>query len=82
MNALPEIERFIVDELLLGETQVRLGPDEALVSSGVLDSMALLRLVSFLEERFSVVVEDGELIPTNFETLNKINAYVKMKSQK
>jgi len=42
--------------------------DTPLLESGLLDSMGLLELVSFLEERFSVALPLEEFIPENFQT--------------
>ena len=75
-----EIERFITDEILLEEmTETKLDPDESLLSSGILDSMTLIRLVAFLEDQFGLTVGDEELIPANFETLSRIKAFLEHK---
>lgn len=73
------IERFIVDEIMLADSQTRIDPTESLISSGVLDSLALLRLIAFLEEQMGVTVEDSEVIPENFETINDIKAFIDRK---
>lgn len=52
-----------------------------LLCSGILDSLTLLRLVVMIEERFGVAVEDGELIPDNFETINRIKAFLESKQR-
>ncbi len=82
MSVMSEIERFIVGELLMAAPEMTIGPDDTLLSTGMLDSMSLLRLVAFLEERFGVTVGDGELIPANFETLNKMKSFLEAKSQR
>jgi acyl carrier protein len=69
MDTKQTLEKFIVDELLLGQ-RTKIDPEESLTSTGVIDSLSLLRLVSFIEETFHVQVEDTELNPDNFETLN------------
>lgn len=79
MNTEQILERFIVDELLLGAGTEKIGVDDPLVSSRVLDSLGLLRMVTFIEERFGVVIEDGELIPDNFETIRQITDMIKSK---
>ena len=79
MNIEETVERFIVNELLVADSQTKLDPEQSLVSSGVIDSLSLLRLVSFLEENFGVVVEDDEVIPENFETLTLIKMFVEEK---
>lgn len=73
------IERFIVDEIMLADSQTRIDPSDSLISSGVLDSLALLRLIAFLEEQLGITVEDSEVIPENFETINDIKAFVSRK---
>lgn len=73
------IERFIVDEIMLVDSQTKIDPDESLISSGVLDSLALLRLIAFLEEQLGITVEDSEVIPENFESINEIKAFIDRK---
>jgi len=73
------VERFIIEELLVGDSRTKIDPDQSLVSSGVIDSLALLRLIAFLEEKFGVVVGDDEVVPENFETINVIKAFVENK---
>jgi acyl carrier protein len=75
------ITRFINDELLHGDGQVSLEPDASLISTGVLDSLALLRLLLFLEQQFGIKVNDGDVIPSNFETVNRIKAFVEAKTK-
>ena len=75
------IERFVVDELMLGDSNTKIDPNESLISSGVLDSLALLRLIAFLEEQMGVTVDDSEVIPENFETINEIKSFIEKKKQ-
>ena len=79
MNNESVIERFVRDELVRDEGRGPLDPDESLIASGILDSLALLRLLIFLEERFHLKVADGEVIPANFETVSRITAFVESK---
>jgi len=70
------IEKFIVEELMVSPPGTVLDPDESLVSSGVIDSLAILRLIAFVEETFGVTVADDEVVPENFETVNIIKEFV------
>ena len=79
MDVETAIERFIVDEIMLGDSNTKLDPDESLITSGVLDSLALLRLIAFLEEQMGVVVDDSEVIPENLETINGIKLFIENK---
>lgn len=69
------VERFIIDELLLGNRTL-ICPDESLINSQILDSLALLRPILFLEEQFGVTLEDVEVIPDNFQTINYIKSFI------
>jgi acyl carrier protein len=74
------VETFILDEIVKSNGQSRLDYDQSLIASGILDSMAFLQLVGFLEEKFGITVEDNELLPANFETINAICTFVEQKS--
>ena len=75
-NIQADLERFVVEELLVGDRATRLDPEQSLLETGILDSLALLRLVAFLEEQYGIVVKDNEVMPENFETLNSISNYL------
>ncbi|HBY94951.1 MAG TPA: acyl carrier protein [Chloroflexi bacterium] len=79
MNTSTLIERFVIEELMLGGRKGKIDPDESLIRSGILDSLSLLRLIVYLEEQFGLTVEDSEVIPGNFETLNSMEVFVKSK---
>lgn len=54
--------------------------DETLIfEEGVLDSMGLLFLIEFLQEEFNVTTNDDELVVENFESINKIVAFLNSK---
>ncbi len=76
MNTENLIERFIIDELLLGVGPSSIAPDLHLIENRILDSLALMRLIVFIEERFKVKIEDGELLPDNFQTINHIKSLI------
>jgi acyl carrier protein len=71
------ISHFISQELVKDPALLPLTAETALVESGILDSLSLLQLVVFLEERFGITVGDADLLPENFATLNTICAYLR-----
>jgi len=79
MDIKKSIEQFILEELLFSTSDKEMDPDESLISSGVIDSLAILRLITFVEETFGVTVEDAEVVPENFETINIIAEFVEAK---
>lgn len=50
--------------------------DESLLQNGILDSMGVLELVSYLEEEFGITVEDDDMSPENFQTIERIAVFV------
>ena len=74
-----QIRAFILEKYPMARKQ-QLKDSDALLESGILDSMGVLDLVSFVEQEFSIVVSDDELMPENFETIDRIAAFVERKS--
>lgn len=60
-----------------GRKELRsMDPDESLLETGIIDSMVMVGLIAFIEERFGFRVEEDDMVPENFETLNRIARYV------
>jgi acyl carrier protein len=53
---------------------------ESLINSGVLDSFGLLEFLTAIEEEFNMKIPDDDLIPSNFDTIEKIRAYINGRS--
>ena len=71
------IKEYISQELVRDPKLVPLGDETSLLDSGILDSLSLLQLVVFLEERFGIIVGDADLLPENFASVNTICAYLR-----
>ena len=79
MDIARSIEQFIIEELMVGDEDMSLRPDESLLENGIVDSLGILQIVAFIEEQFSIVVEDAEVVLDNFETVDAIKALVERK---
>jgi acyl carrier protein len=73
------IATYILREFLPGEPRENLTPSTPLISTGILDSIARLRLVEFLEETFAITIASAEVDIDHFETLDAITALVRAK---
>ncbi|HWF90763.1 MAG TPA: acyl carrier protein [Terriglobales bacterium] len=71
-----QVRQYILAEFLPGESPDNLKDDTALRTSGVLDSMATLQVVTFVEQHFGIEVEAHEAGVENFDSLNSIAAFV------
>ena len=71
------INDYISRELVQDPALLPLADETPLLESGILDSLTLLRLVVFLEERFEITMGDADLLPQNFASVNTICAYLR-----
>ena len=71
------INAYISRELVNRPELLPLRNDTPLLESGILDSLALLALLIFLEEQFAISMDEFEVIPENFSTIDAICAYIR-----
>ena len=67
--------KFIAEKILK-QPNTAIGNDEALISSGLIDSFSLMDLALFIEDTFGVRIEDTELNAQTFDTLTQLAALV------
>jgi acyl carrier protein len=72
---IPPIAKFIAEKILKQPNKV-ITADEALISSGLIDSFSLMDLALFVEDTFGVRVEDTELNAETFDNLNQLAALI------
>lgn len=66
---------FIKSEFLLEQQREQLSVEQSLLNE-VIDSVGLMRLVVFIEEKFDIAVQDEDLVPENFQSIKKMNEYI------
>ena len=71
-----QVRSLIEDNFLFREDRTSLSDTESLIDAGLIDSTGILELVAFLEERFKIEIADADLVPENFDSINRIVAYV------
>jgi acyl carrier protein len=74
-----ELRRYILAEFLPGEKPSNLKDDTPLRTSGILDSVATLKVVTFVEEQYGIEVEAHEAGVENFDSIDAIASFVKSK---
>jgi acyl carrier protein len=73
------VRDFILREFLPGEDPQKLTATTPLMSSGILDSIATLKLVMFIEQAFNVTIEPHESDQEHLNTLEAICGLVESK---
>lgn len=71
-----DVRQFITENFILDGEVGDLAGAASLTQVGVLDSMGVLELVMFIEERFGVAVPDEDTVPENLDTVDRIVGYV------
>jgi len=73
------IRTFIIDQFLAGHAE-ELQTNESLLGT-VIDSTGILVLVTYLQDRFAITVEDDDVVPENIDSVANLVAYVARKLQ-
>lgn len=78
MEHIQTVHSFIVDNFLFGDGE-NLTNDTSFLESGIIDSTGILELVTFLEETYSIKIEDDELVPENLDNLTNVARFLEQK---
>jgi len=73
------VKKFILEELAPDCNANELKENQSLLDSGIIDSMAVMKLLDFIEKKFQLKVPVDELVPENFETLTAITDLISKK---
>ena len=79
MEMKDQIRTYIMENILLGSADTSIADDDSFLEKGIIDSTGILELVAFVEDEFEIEVEDEELIPDNFDSIEKLAAYTQRK---
>jgi acyl carrier protein len=76
-----QVRQFILEKFPLARKQ-HLKDSDALLESGILDSLGVLDLVAFIEKEFAISVTDEELVPENFQTIDRLVAFIQDRTRR
>ncbi|MFS8096829.1 AMP-binding protein [Lentzea alba] len=81
MDHTQEITKFVVEEFLPDVPAGDLAADYDLLAGGVIDSLGLLKVIAWLEDRFALAVDDIDLEPDLFRSVAAINTFINQVEQ-
>ncbi len=70
------IQKFLVHQF---PATKNVGREEPLLKNGLIDSLGVLEVVTFIEKEFGITLTDEELLPENFESIGSISNFVRHK---
>lgn len=69
----------IIQELARARRIAEVRPRDNLLAQGVVDSLAIVKLILFLEERFPIRIGDEDIVPENFRSIESLSRFVQSK---
>ena len=69
------IRQFLLDNFVMGANAI-VADDTSFMKGRILDSTGFIELITFIEETFELTVDDDEMLPENFDSLNNIDHYI------
>jgi acyl carrier protein len=80
MQVREQIRNYIAETFLFSDDGFNMSDDVSFLDEGIIDSMGVLELIMFTEETFNISVEDDEIKPENFDSVNKLHDYIQRKT--
>jgi len=78
MDVIAQIRDFLVKEKLMDADAI-ITETDSLLEEGIIDSLGIQSLVTFIESTYGITVEEDDLMPDNFDTLEAIKEYIDAK---
>jgi len=79
-NLKDRIRAFMREEFKKSGFHDDIGDDASLIQADILDSLSILKLISFMDEEFSVIPNEDELSPEKLDSINLIADFITKKS--
>ncbi len=70
------LTQFIAQELLIDHDEVSLAEDDDLLTTGLIDSLGIMRLVAFIEETFEKKIPYEDITIENFRSVRTLVNYL------
>jgi len=74
-----QLRDYIAQNLLFTDNGYGYDDDASFLEEGIVDSVGIMELVLFIEENYGLSVEDKDLTPDNFDSINKLAYFIKQR---
>lgn len=80
LDTIKTLNTFFKQQNLISDNGFEnLSPNFSLLDEGLIDSINLMKLISFIEEKFNITIDEAEMTPENFDTLNSLGELITKK---
>jgi acyl carrier protein len=73
------IKEYIADNLLFSSNGFKYSDETSFLEEGIVDSQGVMELVMFVEDKFHITVDDMDIVPDNFDSVNLLASYIRRK---
>ncbi|MBE2199997.1 MAG: acyl carrier protein [Anaerolinea sp.] len=80
MDYKQQIRQYLAENFLFSSNGFHLDDNASFLEEEVVDSTGIMELVLFVEDTFGITVNDDEIVPDNFDSVNQLAAYIQRKS--
>ena len=74
-----KIKNFVVETFLFGEDADSLKDGDSFLQNGVVDSTGILEVTQYIEETYSVTIENDEMVPANLDSIDNLVGFIARK---
>jgi len=78
MELKQDIQSFFEDNFMV-EFPQDFNDEDSFLENGIIDSTGVLELIMFLEDTYSIKVEDNEVTPENLDSFQALSNFIKLK---
>lgn len=79
MNIEQSLRSYMIEERFFGQPPEDFDDDYDLIDSGVIDSLAITILISYLGEQYQIEFSATDIVPEHFSSVNALSAFVRGK---
>jgi acyl carrier protein len=74
-----QIRKFLAENILYVDDAFEYDNDTSFIGEGLIDSMGVMQVVAHVQSQFNIEVEQDEITPENFDSINQLVAFIRRK---
>ena len=76
-NLESEIRKFITENMLFSADGFNYGDNDSLLEAGIVDSIGVMELVTFVDKTYKITVPPEDISPDNFDSISRLANYIR-----